>query len=230
MRRLAAFILLALPAASQAQTAPERDASDPRVAVIRYVEGRMNSLNAAPDTALSILLDPLDPIQRVQTSDQSAFDISVPETRDSLVIFPLLDRSIAIVTVTTQSRSYSFEIVAAPGLAATPLVRFEYDDYQTAGNLIPAPASDAPRWSYRVRGDSEVRPELVEDDGLKTYITYSADQYLPAVFAIGPTGDEEVVDGYMRGELFVIDRVHEELVFRIDREKATAKRRDRKGD
>jgi type IV secretion system protein VirB9 len=44
------------------------------------------------------------------------------------------------------------------------------------------------------------------------------------VFAIGPTGDEQVVDGYMRDGLFVIDRVHEELVFRIDKAMATARR------
>ena len=58
-------------------------------------------------------------------------------------------------------------------------------------------------------------------------IEYAPGQSLPAVFAIGPTGDEEVVDGYMRDGLFVIDRVHEELVFRIDKAKATARRHAR---
>ena len=64
------------------------------------------------------------------------------------------------------------------------------------------------------------------DDGLKTRITYAPGQALPAVFAIGPSGEEEVVNGYMRDDIFVIDRVYGELVFRIDREKATARRND----
>lgn len=69
-----------------------------------------------------------------------------------------------------------------------------------------------------------MRPASVRDNGAKTVIEYAPGQSLPAVFAIGPTGDEEVVDGYMRDGLFVIDRVHEELVFRIDKAKATARR------
>ena len=81
-------------------------------------------------------------------------------------------------------------------------------------------------WGYRLRGDRAVRPLSVRDNGRKTVIEYADGQALPAVFAIGPSGDEEVVDGYMRGGFFVIDRVHEELVFRIDREKATAKRNE----
>ena len=71
-----------------------------------------------------------------------------------------------------------------------------------------------------------MRPATIRDNGRKTVITYAPGQPLPAVFAIGATGDEEVVDGYMRGEAFVIDRVHSELVFRIDKKKARAIRRD----
>ena len=47
---------------------------------------------------------------------------------------------------------------------------------------------------------------------------------MPAVFGIGPTGQEEVVNGHMRGSLFTIDRVYGELVFRIDKARAEAHR------
>ena len=77
-----------------------------------------------------------------------------------------------------------------------------------------------------MRGDRAVRPADLSDDGYKTRITYAPGQVLPAVFAIGPTGEEEVVNGYMRGDVFVIDRVYGELVFRIDKEAATARRNE----
>ena len=79
-------------------------------------------------------------------------------------------------------------------------------------------------WGYRLRGDREVQPQDITDDGIRTRIIFAPEQSLPAIFAIGPTGDEQVVDGYMRDGIFVIDRVWEELVFRIDKEKATARR------
>ncbi|RDC58908.1 hypothetical protein HME9302_00084 [Alteripontixanthobacter maritimus] len=83
---------------------------------------------------------------------------------------------------------------------------------------------NAQQWGYSVKGDREVRPAAIGDDGFKTQIQYAPGQALPAVFAIGPAGEEEVVNGYMRGDFFVIDRVYNELVFRIDRKRAVARR------
>ena len=82
----------------------------------------------------------------------------------------------------------------------------------------------APKGIYRLRGDRSVRPLQIGDDGTRTRILFAPGQALPAIFAIGPTGDEEVVNGYMRGDAFEIDRVYERLVFRIDKDKATARR------
>lgn len=82
-------------------------------------------------------------------------------------------------------------------------------------------------WNYRLKGDRTVLPQSISDDGRQTHIRFAPKQSLPAIFAIGPTGNEEVVNGHMRNDVFVIDRVHAELVFRIDKDKATARRNDR---
>lgn len=88
--------------------------------------------------------------------------------------------------------------------------------------VIPSPGG--PEGGWRIRGDRSIRPARIHDDGVRTYLEWRPDQSLPAVFAIGPTGAEEVVDGYMRAGVFVIDRVHSRLVFRIDRDRAVASR------
>ncbi len=105
------------------------------------------------------------------------------------------------------------------------LVRFLYEGATEgqAGDTQSEPAG-GPTWSYRLRGDDPVRPQIIRDDAAKTYITYGDGQPLPAVFALGATGEEEVVNGYMRGGNYVIDRVYSELVFRIDGDRATARR------
>tara|TARA_B100000678_G_scaffold221252_1_gene188622 strand:- start:755 stop:1144 length:390 start_codon:yes stop_codon:yes gene_type:complete len=92
----------------------------------------------------------------------------------------------------------------------------------TAGTYLPGHAVSAS--GYRVRGDREVRPSSIRDDGSKTFIAFAPDQALPAVFSVGATGKEEVVNGYMRGDLYVLDRTFDRLVFRIDRLEAIALR------
>ena len=89
---------------------------------------------------------------------------------------------------------------------------------------LPAAATLAEGAAYRQAGDRSVRPASIGDDGAKTYIVWDEDQAMPAVFAIGPSGKEEMVEGYMRGGIFTIDRVYRELVFRIDGDVAKAKR------
>lgn len=77
---------------------------------------------------------------------------------------------------------------------------------------------------YRLSGAVELRPVQMSDDGVRTYIVWSEQQDLPAVFAINTTGGEEMVDGYMRGTVFTIDRIHRKLMFRIDRKATKAER------
>lgn len=77
---------------------------------------------------------------------------------------------------------------------------------------------------YRLSGERVLRPTTVVDDGIRTYIEWGEFQPLPAVFGIGPTGKEEVVDGYMREGKFTIDRVYNELIFRMDDMRAKAHR------
>jgi type IV secretion system protein VirB9 len=77
---------------------------------------------------------------------------------------------------------------------------------------------------YRLSGDRALWPVEIGDDGIHTYIVWSEEQSLPAVFAINAIGREEMVDGYMRQGIFTIDRIYEKLVFRIDKKAAKAKR------
>ena len=60
-------------------------------------------------------------------------------------------------------------------------------------------------------------------DGARTMIYWPPNVALPAVF-IAEGKDESVANGHVRGDAYVIDRVVDRLVFRIDRHVATAQR------
>lgn len=80
---------------------------------------------------------------------------------------------------------------------------------------------------YKLSGERSLRPARVSDDGTHMYLEWAEDQALPAVFAVNTQGNEEMVDGYMRQGVFTIDRVHNHLVFRIDKKSARADRTKR---
>ncbi len=164
----------------------------------------------------------------------------VSHESDALLITPLREGALGSLRVTTGRRSYAFSVRTGSDLMAAYLVRFDSSPplpanapamAQMPSAFVPPmppafvpPGPSGQSWSYRLRGDRAVRPAQISDDGGRTTITFAEDSALPAIFVVGPTGEEQLVNGYMRGGSFVIDQVWPELVFRIDAKKATARR------
>lgn len=226
MTRFALALLFgATPLAALAQTAPVPGLDDPRLQTVAYDPSRPVRLVAFPASTLTLMLLPGDAVERAVLSQQGAFDVRVTGAGDSLNISSLRPDAAATLVVDTRERRYEFDLATGEGLAAAYLVRF-VERGLPPGAPAPVPPQAPPEivGEYRLRGDRVLRPVAIGDDGLRTYIEWGEHQSLPAVFGVGPTGGEEVVDGYMRGDRFVIDRVYPELVFRIDRKRATARR------
>lgn len=224
MKRTLAFMLLL--AASQpciAQILPQPDPANPRLQQVAWAEGREVILTVLPQTGLTVLLEPGEEIRRVSLADERAIEVRVSAERDSFLVLPSPEFSETSLLVQTGQRSYPFRVRTGTGLMAAYLVRFTFDGERDtqAEPVSPGPAREARAWN--VRGDRAVRPAVISDDGVRTMITFAPDQPLPAVLALGSTGEEQVVNGYMRDGVFVIDRVHDELVFRLDKARATAR-------
>ena len=222
--------ILAAPLA--AQTFPSPGLETPRIQTATWDEGETIVLTALPDTTLTVMLEPGEIIRRATVTGDSAWKVTVSAETDSFQVTGGAGAAPTRLKIETDYRTYNFQLEADVSLQAAYLVRITFGDgpRQTSPATVePEPIQDLD-WTYRLRGDRSVRPASIRDNGEKTVIEYAPGQRLPAVFAIGPTGDEEVVDGYMRGDLFVIDRVHQRLVFRIDKEKATARRNSKRDD
>lgn len=239
MRYLWALPALLLAAPLAAEIIPEPSAATPRIQTVRWQEGQIIQLTALPATGLTLLFEPGETIVSV-AADSSSLTTSISHERNALLITPLREGALGSLQVTMARRSYAFTVRTGSDLMAAYLVRFDSSPVMPANTpamtqmpsasgppMPPAfglPGPTGPSWSYRMRGDREVRPAQISDDGSRTYISFAEDSALPAVFVVGPTGEEQVVNGYMRGGRFVIDQVWPELVFRIDAKKATARR------
>jgi len=225
MKRAAlALLLAAAPAGAQLVPTPGFD--DPRLQIVSYDPVAAVRLVAFPASNLTLMLLPGDTVSRATVSDPSAFAVTPTGARDSLDIMPQRADASATLVVETPRRRYHFELATGEGLMAAYVVRFvDPAAARPAGPAATPAAAPAMQGTYKVTGEAALIPTRIGDDGERTYIEWGKYQSLPAVFGIGPAGTEEVVDGYMRGGMFTIDRVYTELVFRIDAKRAIALRR-----
>lgn len=221
MRLLAVLALgLAAPALGQAS-------DDPRVRLLTYEPGRIYHIPASPLIAQTVLFALGEQIRSVIISDPSAYQVDVGPSGDSLTLRATGSVSLALVAVKTDAREYRLELAPAVGDPARvpQVVRFAQANTSVPLPALPAaPPALLPNISYRFKGSAALRPEKIGDDGAKTYIEWRPDQPIPAVFAVSPSGNEEMVDGYMRLGRFTIDRVYSRLVFKLDREVTRAER------
>ncbi len=223
--RFALLLGLALCAAAPAtaQVRPNPGAGDPRIQTVDYDASQVVQIAAAPGYQVTLQFGADETIENVAVGDSGAWQVSANRSGANLYIKPLQGVP-TNMTVVTNVRVYLFDLVPLPG--PTPdmayTVRFNY------------PAATAPQQSaeaelvvegrYRLSGERTLRPSRISDDGQHTYIEFPREAAIPAIYAVDERGNESLVNGMMRDDLFVIDSVVPRLVFRIDQHTAQATR------
>lgn len=213
-------VLLALLAFSGQE--PGRPA-DPRLRTVPYAADQVVRLPVAANHHTAILFGPEERVRNVAIGDNDAWQATLNDAGDALFLKPLRTGGSTNMTVLTDTRVYSFELVA--GYGASPdapfAIRFAYPEPPGLPNL----ETGEPRLGrYRLDGARRLRPVAVIDDGVRTSIEWRTNQSIPAISALDDTGAEILVEGQMRNGLYVIDGVHQALIFRIDRHSARATR------
>jgi type IV secretion system protein VirB9 len=164
-------------------------------------------------------------IESVAVGDSGAWQVTPNHSGDRIFIKPLQSGLATNLTVVTSARTYTFEL--NPGAPGAPYVlRFTYPGADAIAEADPPGAIEG---RYRLSGARALRPSRISDDGVHTYIEWPRDRALPAVYSVDDRGEEAIVNGMMRDDLFVIDAVVRRLVFRIDRDVARAERVEQRG-
>ncbi|HVR91899.1 MAG TPA: TrbG/VirB9 family P-type conjugative transfer protein [Novosphingobium sp.] len=219
-RALALMLMFATPTGAAAAQMIESDA---RVATVAYAAGSVVPLRTAAGNSLAIIFAPGERILGVEVGDPEAIEVALSGTTDSLVVRTLRAPANPALTVRTNLRQYSFDVKVGPANEAAYTVRFTYGPETPTTRPAPTTAG-AMVGSYKLSGTLVLRPARISDDGVHTYLEWSEEQALPAVFALNSLGEEEMVDGYMRDGIFTIDRINPVLVFRIGKKTAKAER------
>lgn len=198
--------------------------ADPRVQVLPYEAQRVVRLRVPVGFQTAIILDANERVETLAVGNSDDWQVTVTQRRDYVFVKPLRANGSTNLTIVTDVRLYVFELLAAPSptVDAPFTLRFTYPEPTIGMNAEPQPRLQVGR--YRVSGDRSIQPNAVSDDGQKTYIEWSADQQLPAIFAIDDRRREMLVDGHVRDGRYVIDAVYPTLIFRLDRQTARAMR------
>lgn len=222
MMRWAAALLCAVPLSAAAQIEPVPGPGDPRIQTVHYDANQVVQLIVAPGYQLTVELAPDERIENVAVGDSAAWAVTPNKRGDRLFIKSTQNGQSTNLTVVTDARTYAFELKPLYGtLPNMPyIVRFEYP-LRAVATVVKAPEQTG---RYRVSGARAIRPSAVSDDGDKTYIEWAPDQPMPAIFSLDGSGKEILVDGMVRDGRYVVDSVHATLIFRLDKQVATATR------
>lgn len=224
MRWAALLLVLLAPVAANAQLRPTPGPGDPRIQSVIYDSNQVVQLQVATGYQLSVEFALDERIENVAVGDSGAWQVTPNKRGDHLFIKAIQPGVTTNLTVVTDVRSYVFDLQPLygplPDMAYT--VRFTYPAPVVATVAATGPATTPGR--YKVRGARAIRPTAIDDDGEKTYIVWPPERPLPAIFAIDEKGREMLVDGAMRDGQYVIDSVKPKLLFRLDKDVASAVR------
>lgn len=223
MSHLLAAALLLLPSPALAQDALPPTPPNPRFQSIEYAPDTVFTLRAAPGYQVVIELAPDERIENIAVGDSGAWQVTANRRGDRLFVKAVRAEVTTNMTVITDARLYSFELVPLPGPQPDMAyaLRFRYPDLAEAS---AAAATEVQAGRYKMQGSRALVPSGMHDDGVHTYIEWPEGRTLPAIYAVNDAGKETLVNGMMRDGRMVIDSIQQKLVFRIDGHKATAVR------
>lgn len=224
MIRRAIMLLFASAAAAPAlaQVQPMPGSGNPHLQQVDYDPGQIVQLRGAPGYQMMVELSPDEQVQSVALGDSSAWQVSVNKEGDRLFIKPAQALASTNMTVVTSVRTYNFDLVPlsepVPDMPYTVQFQYPAQPAQIADDGYVDVSSRTRRLSrYKVTGDSQLWPSSITDDGQHTFINWPRTASIPAVYAMGRFGRDELVNGMMAtDDTYVIDGAPTKLTFRID--------------
>jgi type IV secretion system protein VirB9 len=231
MLGLAALAFGAMPA--HALYKPQPCGNDPHVQCAVYDANEVYQIETVHGLATLILLEPGEKIidNGAGMGDGKAWSASV--NASGILLKPAEDKPDTNFMVVTNYRHYTFALVTAKNVKATTWVlSFDYpdtrnraadaaekkrDDDRAAIDAMKVSSPAAPRknTAYFMRGDTDLAPTALWDDGRFTYFEYATTRMLPAgIYRILPDGTEAIVNFDMDGDTMVVHETAKQFVLR----------------
>ena len=226
----AAGLLTPAQAQKTAVIPPGPAIGDPRIRDVVYDENQIFEIRGRLGYELTIEFDPEERIENVSIGDSLAWQVTPNRKATLLFLKPMSKANPTSMTVATSKRIYSFQLTAYEirGLNDPDAIfrlRFMYPAPPEPPAAPPAPPPPTPRqedfnFAYAYKGEKQIYPVRVFDDGTSTFFEFSTGKETPAVFVIGPDGKEEMANTRIQGRYSVADIVAKTFVLRYGKARA----------
>lgn len=225
--------LLMVPAYA-AQT-PKSLGYDSRVQYVNYNPDNVVNIRTKIGYATLVQLQEGETVKNDENSGigmgyGKAWDLTVKGR--NLFFKPIKHNPDTNLLITSNKRTYIFHVGLVKGkMAPTYLLRFNYpgeENYRRqqqiereaaaaavlrAAQSSKSAAADYNR-NYWGRGDSELAPTEVFDDGRFTYLRYNNAKSLPAVFKVNSDGSEAAVNSHVEADTLIVHETAKNFVLR----------------
>jgi type IV secretion system protein VirB9 len=210
-------VMVCLPWQAQATRNTRPIGTDSRIHVVMYSPDEVFKFTGHYTYQSSIIFAPDEEIQTISMGDSTAWMITPAGNR--MFLKPVEQDAQTNMTVLTNKRSYLFELHAreAESIDDPQLIwvlRFVYPmDPPPLAKLdaVPDPHEEGMEnfnFNYTLRGNPEVSPIKIYDDGEFTYFEFrDKNAELPAFYMVDEWGKEYILNYRMRGNFVVVERV-----------------------
>jgi type IV secretion system protein VirB9 len=230
---LCAAVLAAVSTPALALYKPQACGSDPHVQCAIYDPNEVYQITTAAGKATVLLLEPGEKIvdNGLGMGDGSAWTARVNER--GVLIKPKEENPDTNLMIVTNVRTYTFALVTAkPKEPTTWVLSFDYPDTRDRESdeaakkraaerhaidalKVGSPVAPRKNAAYFMRGDTDLAPTALWDDGRFTYFQYATTRLLPAeIGRILPDGTEANVNHHMEGDTIVVEETAKNFVLR----------------
>lgn len=223
MTRISVAVLLLVATFSSpavAERSPLPLPADSRLRTVPFEKDNVVTIWGTRGVSTIIVLGDDEKIATVALGDTIGWQAVPDQSKQFLFIKPLEPGAVTNMTVvTTRKRIYSFILRTSSGHDRRVVfkVRFTYPDDEADARLLEkarelaafpnkrnAECSAIRNFDYSYKGEANVKPENVFDDGTKTYFRFSGD--VPGIFLVNPDRSETLINYRREGEMIVVDR------------------------
>jgi len=197
-------------------------AVDPRIRTVRYNPDEVVALKGYFGYQMMIEFGADERIENVSIGDGVAWQVTPNKKANLLFLKPVETAQPTNMTVVTDRRRYAFELrtTSKSGDHAADIayiVRFLYPPEPAPPPAAVAAAPKPPErrnTRYTYTGSRASLPSLVFDDGRFTYFQWPENVSVPALFVVGPSGGERLVNYSVRQGYQVVEEVAPKFILR----------------
>ena len=221
-----------LLAATSALVATTPALADPRIRSVAYDPAAVVRLDGCFGYQTLVQFGPGEAIENIGIGDAAQWLVTPNRRGDLLFVKPAYRNTRGNMTVSTNRRTYAFELSAQPSAACARgevvyTLRFTYPKDEAAmaeAALAPAatpatpddalPGPAARNAAYSFAGARDNVPVRVFDDGKSTYFRWAEGTTTPAVYAVGNDKAETMIAFTSQGDWLVAPQIAPAFVLR----------------